>query len=236
MKGLIWKDKICPCDLEVVDGRTDGLWWGHTNKRNTAGRRTKSIRFGVLHHQGGEGKAQQNFNVLNEREDPKHPGEFDYLSVHFEIDQEGVITQMADLDTACFHAGEVNNESWGVEIASMGVGSPVHKYPREQYTDVVNGITYRSFLKFFPAQVEATYRLCVFVNTMLGLPLSIPADATGHRARRVVMPKDELALHRGLVAHYMVTSKKKDPSPHLLDELIRKFALAAATKVPKTNP
>jgi hypothetical protein len=50
------------------------------------------------------------------------------------------------------------------------------------------------------------------------------------------MSKDELALHRGLVAHYMVTSKKKDPSPHLLDELIRKFAFAAATKAPKTNP
>lgn len=236
MRGLIWKDKTYQCGIEVVDGRDSNLWWDHTNKRNTAGRRTKSIRFGVLHHQGGEGRAQQNFNVLNEREDPKHPGEFDYLSVHFEIDQAGVITQMADLDTACYHAGGTNNESWGVEIANVGVGAPTHQYPREQYTDMVNGVTYRSFLKFFPAQIEATYRLCVFVNTMLGLPLSIPVDATGMRARRTVLTTDELAMHRGLVAHYMVTSKKKDPSPHLLDELIRKFALASAAKTPKTNP
>jgi hypothetical protein len=71
---------------------------------------------------------------------------------------------------------------------------------------------------------------------MLGLPLSIPVDATGMRARRTVLTTDELAMHRGLVAHYMVTSKKKDPSPHLLDDLIRKFALASAAKTPKTNP
>jgi hypothetical protein len=231
MRGLIWKDKICPCDIEVIDGRVDGLWWDHTNKRNTAGRRAKAIRFGVLHHQGGEGKARQNFNVLNAREDPKNPGEFDYLSVHFEIDQEGVITQMADLDTACFHAGGVNQESWGVEIASVGVGTATHQYPREQYTDMVNGVTYRNFLEFFQAQIESAYQLCVYVNTMLGLPLLIPVDATGNKARRIVLTEDELAMHRGLVAHYMVTQKKKDPSPRLLDALIRRFAVAVAKGV-----
>lgn len=240
MRGLIWKDEIHAADIDIVDGREDGLWWDHDNHRNTAGRRTQPIRFGVLHHQGGEGRSKQCFKVLNEREDPKHPGEFDYLSVHFEIDQDGVITQMADLDTACYQASGVNQESWGVEIANIGVGQPVHQYPRESYTDMVNGTTYRNFLKFFPMQVAAAYKLCVCVNGLLGLPLVIPA-ATQFKARRNVMPHAELERFRGLVAHYMVTEKKKDPSPHLMDELIVRFSMRAAGQngaapVPRRDP
>lgn len=227
MRGLIWKDTIHAADIDVIDGREDGLWWDYDNLRNTAGRRKEPIRFGVLHHQGGEGQAKQCFGVLNERADPKNPGEFDYLSVHFEIDQDGVITQMADLDTVCHQASGVNAESWGVEIASLGVGTSGQKYPRESYTDMVNGTTYRNFLKFFPMQVAAAYKLCVCVNGLLGLPLAIPM-ATQFKARRVVLSPAELAQYRGLIAHYMVTAKKKDPSPHLMDELAFRFAMRAA--------
>ena len=236
MLGLIWKDKICLCDIEVVDGREDGLWWDYTDKENTGGRRVEAVRFGVIHHQAGEGKAKQNFNNLNARVNPKDPDDIDYLSVHFEIDQEGVITQMADLDTVCHQAGDVNGVSWGVEIANLGLGRPSHSYPREQYTDMLHGITHRDFLKFFPAQVEATYKLCLFVNLLLGLPVKIPADATGTKARRGVLSREELDAHQGLVGHYMITKKKVDPSPHLLDELIKKFAFTkAAGKLP-TGP
>lgn len=240
MRGLIWKDKICAAEIDVIDGREDGLWWDHDNKLNTAGRRTQPIRFGVLHHQGGEGRAKQCFENLSKRADPKNPGEFDYLSVHFEIDQGGVITQMADLDTVCHQAGGVNQESWGVEIANLGVGQPIHQYPRESYTDMVNGVTYRNFLKFFPMQVAAAYKLCVCVNELLGLPLVIPF-ATQFKARRNVLPPGDLEKFCGLVAHYMVTAKKKDPSPHLLDELIVRFAMKAAGQsgaaaVPRRDP
>lgn len=236
MRGLIWKDKICPCDIEVVDGREDGLWWDYTDKENTAGRRTEPMRFGVLHHQAGEGKANQCYENLNKRENPKQPGDFDYLSVHFEIDQVGVITQMADLDTVCHQAGSVNAVSWGVEIASLGLGRSSQKYPRESYTDIVNGVTHRDYLKFYPAQVEAAYKLCVYANTMLGLPLDIPRDATGMRALRVILPKYKLDVFRGLIGHYMITVKKPDPSPHLLDELISRFAHFKASGKALGNP
>jgi len=227
MLGLIWKGIIHPAEIEVVDGREDGFWWDSDNHRNTEGARTKPIRFGVLHHQGGEGRARQCFSVLNERADPKHPGEFDYLSVHFEIDQDGVITQMADLDTVCHQASGVNQESWGVEIANLGVGQSSLRHPRDTYTDMVNGVTYRNFLKFYPMQVAAAYRLCVCVNGLLGLPLVLPM-ATQFKARRNVLPPAELARFRGLIAHYMVTNKKKDPSPHLLDELAFRLAMREA--------
>lgn len=230
MRGLIWENYVCPCDIDIVDGREDGTWWDCTDKENTAGRRTEPIRYGVLHHQAGEGKAKQTYNVLNKREKPNSPGEFYYLSVHFEIDQYGVITQMADLDTVCHQAGGVNNESWGVEIASIGCGDPSNVYPREKYTDTVNGVTRHDFLKFYRAQIESALRLCFFVNTLLGLPLVIPADASGVRAVRSVLPKDQLEKFKGILGHYMLTEKKIDPSPHLLDELIGKFASMAAGK------
>lgn len=229
MRGLIWKDKICPCEIDVIDGREDGTWWDYNDEENTAGRRKEPIRFGVLHHQAGEGKAKQCYDVLNKRADPKHPGEFDYLSVHFEIDQDGLITQMADLDTVCHQAGGVNAESWGVEIASLGLGHPSQKYPRDQYTDMVNGVTHRDYLKFYPQQVESAYRLCLYVNAMLGIPFTIPVDATGMKAIRTVLSKAELEIFRGLIGHYMITEKKPDPSPHLLDELVNRFARLKAS-------
>ena len=236
MRGLVYKDKICPCDIDVIDGREDGLWWDYNDKDNTSGRRVEPVRFGVIHHQAGEGKARQVFDVLNKRENPKKPGDFDYLSVHFEIDQLGVITQMADLDTVCHQASGVNQVSWGVEIANLGLGRPSHAYPREQYTDMVNGVTHRDYLKFLPAQVESTFKLCLYANVLLGLPLVIPADASRMKARRSVLPKVELDTYRGLVGHYMITEKKPDPSPHILDELIRKFALNAAALKQKASP
>jgi hypothetical protein len=236
MRGLVWKDTIHSCDLDVIDGREDGLWWDHTDRENTSGQRIEPILFGVIHHQAGEGKAKQTFAVLNKRENPKKHGDFNYLSVHFEIDQEGVITQMADLDTVCHQAGHVNQVSWGVEIANLGLGDPPHAYPRKQYTDMLHGVTHRDFLTFLPAQVESTYRLCLFVNVLLGIPFTIPLDVSGVKARRGILSKAELDVHRGLVGHYMITEKKIDPSPHLLDELIKRYALITAAAKSKAGP
>jgi hypothetical protein len=117
-----------------------------------------------------------------------------------------------------------------VEIASLGLGRSSSSYPREQYTDVLHGTTHRDFLKFFPAQVQAAFKLCWQVNSLLGLPMKIPLDVGGLKARRSVLVKSDLDVHRGLVGHYMITKKKLDPSPHLLDELIKKFALVAIVK------
>jgi hypothetical protein len=75
---------------------------------------------------------------------------------------------------------------------------------------------------------------------LLSLPLIIPAS-TQFKARRNVLPPADLEKFRGLVAHYMVTEKKKDPSPHLMDEMIVRFAMLAsgqngAASVPPRGP
>ena len=188
----------------VVDGRAKGLWWEPADRG--ARPRTEAIRFGVLHHQAGEGSALAVYRVLRRRG----------LSVHFQIDQHGLITQFADVDTVTLHAGAVNGASWGVEIANRGVPPAQKKWPRCHYDDVVHGRE-RTFLAFYSAQVEAIERLCRAVNGLLGLPLDLPMAES--KVARSKMQESEIAKWRGLLGHLHVSSKKIDPSPHLLDDL-----------------
>lgn len=212
MGYIVHRGEDHPVPFDVVDGRGVGLWW-EPPMRNVR-RRRSPVRFGVLHHQGGEGQALAVWRVLRGRR----------LSVHFQIDQHGTVTQYADLDVATFHAGAANDSSWGVEIANAAKPPGHAKHPRETYTDTVHGRE-REMLRFYPAQVGAAYDLCRAVQGILGLPMTLPMDGEG-RVRRDVLSGDELAEWHGLVGHYHLTERKWDPVPHLLDDIAARACVA----------
>ena len=182
-------------NANVRDGRRMGLWWGNPGKGVRS--RRQPIRAILLHQNRRTGKPI-------------------YLSVHFSIDREGNITQHADVDTVCLHAGIANEFSVGIEMANRGVAPALRGVPREVYSDSVHGRK-MDFLRFFPAQVSAAYDLCIDLCDLLNLPWEFPTERG--RVTRRLRSKKELTDHRGLLGHLHVSRRKVDPSPHLLDEL-----------------
>jgi len=227
MKGIVYQGKIIDpgFEIEVVDGREvknprpgiPDLWWDPKKDAQNCRVRNEPIAGGVIHYQAGEGDADNCFAVLNARPKKKRKG-FVYLSVHFEIDQHGVITQMADLETVCKHAGNANGWSWGVEIANNGRGKPSPNWPRDSYMDTMHGRP-TQYLAFYQAQKEATAELVKAVHTILGLGMSIPADDEG-RWLRMELADEEMEGHE-VFGHANLTDNKPDPSPDLMDYLIK---------------
>lgn len=141
--------------------------------------------------------------VLNDRK----------VSVHFCIDNDGTIYQLADMQHTCWHAGSgvVNAASVGVEISNaystkyndvylsrFGVPRPVIKGAK------VHGRPLGDFLGFYPVQLEALAALWAAVHAAAGVPLQLPAE--DHK----VSPEVAAGRFRGFVNHYHVTDRKID--------------------------
>ena len=223
MNGIIYKDKIEVPNfpIEVVDARQKygpKFWWDPKDDPRNCRHRLQPILGGVIHHQAGEGDADNTFNVLNAR--PKKGGGFTYLSVHFEIDQKGIITQMADLATVCQHAGDANEWSWGVEIANLGRPPASSHWPRASYWDEMHGIK-TLYLAFYDVQMEACLKLVRAVHQILGIGTDIAKGPDGKVIRRVLT--DEEREGNEIFAHFHLTDNKPDPSPHLMDYLAKRL-------------
>lgn len=216
MQGIVYKGQIVPASIEVVDGRTQGTWWDPKTHPKNIRVRKEQIRAGIIHHQAGEGDAKAVFNVLSKRESGEE--KFVYLSVHFEIDQKGTITQLCDLDHCAQHAGSANEWTWGVEIANLGTGKESKNHPRKFYIDQMHGRSMR-FLAFYDEQKIAACNLCKEVHRIIELPLDIPRGLIG-KAVRGVLTDEELGAWKGVLAHYMITNRKIDPSPDMMDYLV----------------
>jgi hypothetical protein len=207
VRAIVYRGEGRAVDLDVVDGRTTGTWFP-LGARGVKPRR-KPLRLGVIHHQGGEGGALQLFRVLSTKG----------YGIHFQVAQDGTITQMADLDHAVAHAGKWNPDSWGVECASNGVAPAAKRWPREVYLDRLHGRKVR-FLRLYPVQIDALAQLAAEVHRILGLPLDLPMD--GDRVARSVMLDTALATHRGLVCHWHLTDRKCDCDPATADALAQR--------------
>lgn len=224
MQGIIYQGKILNpgFKIQVNDARESlgpQFWWSPKDDPRNCRPRTELITGGVIHHQGGEGDADNVFNVLNARPRRKRKG-FVYLSVHFEIDQKGLITQYADLDTVCKHAGNANGWSWGVEIANRGRGKPSKRWPRKEYSDTMHGRTMK-FLAFYDEQYEACLKLVKAVHTVLGLETRVPPHhEIDNSAFRDELPEEQMDDY-DVFAHYMLTDVKVDPAPDMMDYLTK---------------
>lgn len=141
--------------------------------------------------------------VLNDRK----------VSVHFSIDNDGTIYQLADMQQICWHAGngKVNMASVGVEISNAFYTKYQDTYvskgfgPRPIKKGVkVHGGTLEDHLGFYPVQLEALAALWAAVHKAAGIPFALPLE--DHK----VSPAVANGTFSGFVNHYHVTDRKID--------------------------
>lgn len=219
MSYVIVDDRQVPVACDVVDGRTLGLWFDR-GERGTRWR-TEQLRAVVWHHTGGEGSTATCFRVLHGGRRSATTGDPIWLSVHFHIDGDGRITQLADLAHVALHAGKANVWSIGVEIANKGLAPAATKTPRSRYAETLHGRRL-AMLRFHVHQVRAVLALAPELSRVLAIPYRLPVEEVSgvRRVTRAVLSPTQLARFSGHLGHYHLTAKKVDPVPHLLDEMM----------------
>ena len=138
------------------------------------------------------------------------------ISVHFCIDNDGTIYQLADMQHGCWHAGShvINGNSVGVEISNAFYLKYQDWYTkrfgaRPVVSDVkVHGTTLEPHLDFYPVQTEALKALWEAVSNACGIPLEAPTK-NGELDTSV---NDEVKSgeFKGFVNHYNITNRKID--------------------------
>lgn len=133
----------------------------------------------VLHWTGAENPARRVKQTLINRK----------LSIHFTIEKDGTIVQMADLTTRCAHAG-IANGFIGVEIVSRGFASREDmkgqkglrdrtdidwEEGRDVFKDVIAGKKI-NLATYYPEQVDSVVWLCETLAGILLFPRLIPYE------------------------------------------------------------
>lgn len=186
----------------AVDGRTLGLWFGSLPTRTV----TRKV---VLHWTAGENPAPRVYTTLVNRG----------LSIHFVVDRDGRVVQMAPLTARAAHAGPWGNaDSIGIEIVNPGTNLTVARPDRPMQRGRVHGRNIR-YADFLPAQYVAVERLVRWLLQRFSLPLTVAPgtdrfpDVSAARA------------FQGVVGHYHVSDdrRKVDPGPAIMDHLRRAF-------------
>lgn len=228
---IVYGGEKCRSVAAVQNGHRLGLWWDEGD-RGTRKRRTPISQI-VLHHQGGEGGAQQLYRVLDGGRVSRRSGKPIFLSVHFSIDRDGQITQHADLETCCFHAGGWNNDrSVGIEIANRGLAPAAARVPRVAYKDTLHGRELE-FLRFTPEQVGAVHDLLIDLVGLLHVPYEFPTKQGALVTRE--MSQGAIKDFRGILGHWHLTRKKIDPSPHLIRDLMASASIVREPEAPNLS-
>lgn len=159
----------------------------------------------VLHWTGGEGGGPEVHRTLAARG----------LSVHFTIDQAGVVWQ--HLDANALSAGCKGANAWCVNVEVSNRSRP-HvanaKWPRESYVDSIHGRD-RQTTRFLPAQVDAALDLVSALCRRFDLPVDVPRGLDG-KLVSTALPAGDLAVFRGVLGHLHVTTAKDDPGTEIL--------------------
>lgn len=138
------------------------------------------------------------------------------LSVHFCVNQNGAVYQMADTEARCVHAGDANAYSIGIEFIGRGSDMKVSSkgIDRELVTERIHGgkVTYYELL---PAQVEAGVRLIEALCSLYALPMVVPEDELGD-VRLEELDLRTLSTFRGVIGHMHVHANKSDCGARLL--------------------
>lgn len=185
--------------LEVKLWHETGLGFPALAKRSE----TRAV---VLHWTGGEGGGPDVHRTLGARR----------LSVHFLIDQKGVVWQYCDADMLCAHAKGANPWSVGIEIANRATvfrpGQNLNeKWPRKDYTEHVHGKP-AACKRFYWVQVQSAIKLTKALCEHYGLPYRAPT-------RNTYETEKYLAQWRGVLGHFHINEKKRDPGIWLLNRM-----------------
>ncbi len=181
-------------------------------------RRKHPLKVSVNHWTAGYSNkpAKAVFNTLKNRKPDK-------LSIHFVIDGDGVVWQMADCEkTVCFHAGAVNDFSIGTEIMLRGVWPPLPKDRQDlkkiTYAYPIQGKSLDQ-IQFLPQQIEAVIKLSDVITSEFGIKPQIPCDANGNITNKV-LPNSVRPQLEGFIEHLHVSSKKKDCGTQISQALL----------------
>lgn len=146
-------------------------------------------------------------SVLNKRK----------IHIHFCIDNDGTIYQLADMAAICFHAGgsSWNRSSIGVEISNAFYPKYQKNYVKAGFgerpikTDsMVHGRKVEDHLDFYPVQIEALKALYKAVNNATGIPMKAPVE--NGKYVYGVSESAEKNSFRGFVSHHHLTERKMD--------------------------
>ena len=149
------------------------------------------------------------------------------IHVHFCIDNDGTIYQLADMAAICYHAGgrSWNKSSIGVEISNAFYPKYQKFYIKNGFgerpiaTDShVNGRKVQDHLDFYPVQIEALKALYSAINVAVGIPLEAPME-NGKYSYGV---HDDCAENkfRGFISHHHLTKRKMDCCNINIDEIL----------------
>lgn len=182
------------------------------------GRPRTLTRMVVLHATGAENPPAAMYHNMQTKISA-FTGKKTPLSVHFCVDQKGVIHQMADTETRCVHAGPANASSIGIEFICRGAGLklPSRGVKRDRVTETIHGekVTYDELL---PAQIESGLRLVETLCGLYALPLKVPEDVS-RNASSNEMSEAQFALFAGVCGHLHVPLEDKvkvDPGMRIL--------------------
>ena len=201
----------------AINGEYKGGWGKEALRAAQA-----TVRQFCIHHDGCL-DAQMTYHVLhNERG----------LSVHFILQNDGLIFQTLDLAVAGFQCKSLNETSIGIEMNNRGDidrpgaavkktgedyyekggGGKWAKYKRDIVSVKVNNSTIRSF-GYTKEQVGAMHALDQALRRALpNLPPTYPQIAPGVQSWRTMDPWS-LQSYSGWLGHYHETSNKWDPGP-----------------------
>jgi N-acetylmuramoyl-L-alanine amidase len=133
------------------------------------------------------------------------------LSVHFMVDNDGIVYQTLDLVHCAFHAGGVNEISVGVELQNKGDAArypTAYKGGRKKVTCRIHGFQILSY-DFTDAQYEGMIRLCRCLTKVFDLPLTSP-----HQDGKPVWTTiPTIRRYQGFIGHYHIIDTKWDPGP-----------------------
>lgn len=163
-----------------------------------------STRSVTWHHTGGEGGSARVHNTLLQRG----------LSVHFVIERDGRVVQLADTETRCSHAGIGNATSIGVEMVNRADERAIAAGVRRQL--VLEEIHGRELMRttFLPVQISSALRLAEVLSEAYDLPMVVPM--AGNDVLATAMPEVEAKAFRGHMGHFHWTANKTDPGLVLL--------------------
>lgn len=201
------------CDAKIIPWDEHGCWFAALRKRTVT-------RLVVAHWTGGQNKAAKVYETLKTRRDPK-TGRLLDLSVHFVVNPDGSVWQMADADMRCAHAGSVddsdhdghqesgNAESVGIEIVNPASPTLVPgDYHREVMLETIHGHDF-TYTGFTIEQTKAALQLIDALCKHYSLPMRVPMDGVGVLAG--VMSEPAFRAFTGVCGHFHLTERKRDP-------------------------
>ena len=140
------------------------------------------------------------------------------ISIHYTIDNCGLIRQHLDTQHAAWHAGgrKWNHSSIGVEVSNAFSLKYQKTYisrghgPRPVVDDAwVHGVKLKPHLGFYPVQIEALKALYKAVHRATGIPLETPLDRSGKMLTKV-SPVAKANKFEGFLSHFHLTRGKID--------------------------